>query len=83
MRSEGGCGSSVKIPTISAAARMPRLTPVWSTAASHGRHAFGQVSVSSDAPTAHSPPMPSAATNRNSISCHQVWESAQSPVHSA
>ena len=48
----------------SPAARMPTLTPVWSTAAIQGRHWRGQVSDSSDAPTAHSPPMPSAARNR-------------------
>jgi hypothetical protein len=31
------------------------LTPVWRTAAIHGRQAFGHVSESEDAPTAHSP----------------------------
>ena len=42
--------------------------PPRSTAAS----ARGQVSESSDEPTAHSPPMPRAARNRKIRSCHQV-----------
>jgi hypothetical protein len=62
---------------------MPRLTPVWSIAAIHGRHAFGHVSESSEAPTAHSPPIPSAAMKRNSISCHHVCAKAHSPVQIA
>ena len=66
-----------------AASRIPRLTPVCSIAAIHGRHAFGQVSESSDAPTAHSPPIPSAAMKRNSISCHQFCAKAHSPVQIA
>ena len=66
-----------------AAPRMPRLTPVCSIAAIQGRHAFGHVSDSSDAPTAHSPPMPSAAMNRKSSSCHHVCAKAHSPVKSA
>ena len=59
------------------------FTPVWSTAAIHGRQAFGHVSASSDAPTAHSPPMPSAATKRKIMSCHQVCDSEHKPVQIA
>jgi hypothetical protein len=51
---------------------MPKFTAHCSTAAIQGRHFFGQVSESSEAPTAHSPPIPSAARNRKIISCHQV-----------
>ena len=45
---------------------------VWSTAAIHGRQRLGQVSASSDEPTAHSPPMPSAARKRKMRRCHHV-----------
>ena len=65
------------------ASSTPRFTPVCSTAAIHGRHRFGQVSESSDEPTAHSPPMPSAETNRKMSSCHQVCAKKESPVNSA
>ncbi len=70
-------------PDEQGGAEMPRLTPLWSTAAIHGRQALGQVSVRREAPTAHSPPMPSAATKRKSISCHHVWANAHRPVHTA
>ena len=40
------------------ASRMPTFTADWSTAASQGRHRRGQVSESSEAPMAHSPPIP-------------------------
>ncbi len=56
------------------------FTPVCSTAAIHGRQRVGQVSDSSDAPTAHSPPMPSAARNRKIIKCHQAWAKNDRPV---
>ena len=46
------------------ASKMPMLTPLWSTAAIQGRQRRGQVSDSNEAPTAHSPPMPTAARNR-------------------
>ena len=54
------------------ASKMPMLTPLWSTAAIQGRQRRGQVSDSNEAPTAHSPPMPTAARNRTTSSCHHV-----------
>ena len=60
---------------------MPTLTAVCSTAASHGRQRLGQVSESSAAPTAHSPPMPSAARKRKINRCHQAWAKYDSPVN--
>ena len=57
-----GMSASRKLARL--ASMTPRLTPVCSTAAIHGRQRRGQVSDSSDAPTAHSPPMPSAARKR-------------------
>ena len=62
---------------------MPTLTPVWSTAAIQGRQRRGQVSESNDAPTAHSPPMPSAARNRKISRCHQACAKKDSPVKAA
>ena len=59
------------------------FTPVCSTAAIHGRQRRGQVSESSDEPTAHSPPMPSAARKRKIISCHQACAKNDSPVKRA
>ena len=38
---------------------------------------------SSDAPTAHSPPMPSAARKRKIIRCHHVCAKNESPVNAA
>ena len=58
---------------------MPQLTAVCSTAAIHGRQRLGQVSESSAAPTAHSPPMPSAARNRKMSNCHQVCAKNDKP----
>ncbi len=58
----------------------PTFTADWSVAAIHGRHDRGQVSANSDAPTAHSPPMPSAARKRKTISICQFCEKALSPV---
>ena len=69
--------------TAAIAARMPKLTAHCSTAAIQGRHFFGQVSESSDAPTAHSPPMPRAARKRKIISCHHVCAKKDNPVKSA
>ena len=60
---------------------MPRLTPVWSTAAIQGRQRRGQVSESSEAPTAHSPPIPRAARNRKISRCHQVCAKNDRPVN--
>src|SRR5690348_8372447 len=48
----------------------PMFTPVCKIAANHGRSRAGQVSDNNDDPTAHSPPIPSAATNRKIINCH-------------
>ena len=59
------------------------LTPLWSTAAIQGRQRRGQVSESSEAPTAHSPPMPSAARNRTINNCHHVCAKKARPVKSA
>ena len=65
------------------APRTPRFTAVWSTAATHGRQRRGHVSESSDDPTAHSPPIPSAARNRNASNCHHVWAMNDRPVNTA
>ena len=54
-------GAAAKTTFASPAMRMPTLTPVCSTAAIQGRHCRGQLSASSDAPMAHSPPTPKAA----------------------
>ena len=62
---------------------MPMLTPLWSPAAIQGRQRLGQVSASNEAPTAHSPPMPSAARNRTTSSCHHVWAKKARPVNEA
>ena len=59
------------------------LTPVCSTAAIQGRQRLGHVSDSSDAPTAHSPPMPSAARNRKMSRCHHVCAKDENPVKNA
>jgi hypothetical protein len=59
------------------------FTPACSTAAIQGRHLRGHVSLSSDEPTAHSPPMPSAATKRKISSCHQAWATKLRPVNIA
>src|SRR5438105_2267341 len=67
----------------STAKRMPIFTPLCKTAAIHARHDFGQVSARSDAPTAHSPPIPSAERNRNKKSCHHVCAKKDNPVKSA
>ena len=61
----------------------PIFTAVCKVAATHGRHCLGHVSDSSDAPTAHSPPMPSAARNRKMNNCHQVWAKNDRPVKAA
>ena len=68
--------------SASEATRMPTLTAVCSTAAIQGRQLRGQVSESSAAPTAHSPPMPSAARKRKISNCHQVCAKYDSPVKS-
>src|SRR5689334_6074991 len=65
------------------ASNTPRFTPVCKTAAIHGRHLFGHVSESSDDPTAHSPPIPSAATKRKIINCHHVCAKNDRPVNTA
>ena len=65
------------------ARRIPRLTPLWSVAAIQGRHRPGHVSDRSEAPTAHSPPIPRAARNRKISRCHQVWAIEESPVNRA
>lgn len=74
-------------PAISSAAtaasKMPTFTADWSTAASQGRHRRGQVPESSEAPIAHSRPIPSAARNRNINKCTYVRATADSPVKSA
>ena len=62
---------------------MPQFTAVCSVAAIHGRHDFGQVSESSEAPTAHSPPIPSAARKRKAIRCHHSVAKNESPVKQA
>jgi hypothetical protein len=62
---------------------MPMFTADWSAAASHGRHRRGQVSDNSEAPMAHSPPIPSAARNRKMSRCHQVRATEESPVKRA
>src|SRR5205085_1911114 len=49
----------------------------------HGRHFFGHVSASSEAPTAHSPPIPSAERNRQISNCHHVCAPDESPVNAA
>ena len=59
------------------------FTPACSTAEIHGRHFRGHVSESSDEPTAHSPPMPRAATKRKIRSCHQAWATNDRPVKAA
>ena len=59
------------------------MTPVCRIAAIQGRQCLGHVSDSSDAPTAHSPPMPSAATNRKMSRCHHVCANAENPVKNA
>ena len=69
--------------TTRLASMVPRLTALCSTAASQGRQRPGQVSEISADPTAHSPPMPSAARNRKSINCHQVWAKNDRPVNEA
>ncbi len=60
----------------------PMLTALCRTAAIHGRHRRGHVSESSAAPTAHSPPIPSAARKRQIRRCHQVWAKNDNPVKS-
>ena len=65
------------------AMRMPTLTPLCSVAAIHGRQRFGQVSANSAAPTAHSPPIPNAARNRQMSNCHQFCTKNDSPVNMA
>ena len=59
------------------------FTAVCSVAAIQGRHFFGQVSESSEAPTAHSPPMPRAERKRQTSRCVQSVHSAESPVKPA
>ena len=66
----------------STASRTPTLTPVCRTAAIQGRQRRGQVSDSSEAPTAHSPPMPSADRKRKISRCHQLVARHDSPVNS-
>ena len=62
---------------------MPKFTAHCSTAAIQGRHFFGHVSESSEAPIAHSPPIPSAARKRKIINCHQFSAKNDRPVKSA
>ena len=51
--------------------------------ASHAREAFGHTSMTSATPSAHSPPMPSAPTNRSTASCHGALATRRiSPLHS-
>jgi hypothetical protein len=71
------------IATVNAASIIPMLTPVCRTAAIQGRQFFGQVSDSSEAPTAHSPPIPRAARNRKINRCHQVCAKYDNPVNMA
>ena len=59
------------------------FTPAWSTAEIHGRHRRGHVSEIRDEPTAHSPPIPSAATKRKIRSCHHAWATNDRPVKAA
>src|SRR5947207_3984842 len=65
------------------ATRTPIFTPLCKTAAIHGRHVRGHVSDNNDAPTAHSPPIPKAATKRKISKCHQVCAQNDSPVNAA
>ncbi len=65
------------------AAMTPTLTPVWSTAAIHGLHCRGHVSLNKVAPIAHSPPIPSAATKRKIKRCHHREAKNDAPVNKA
>lgn len=56
---------------------MPRFTAVCSTAASHFRQPLGHVLESSVEPTAHSPPMPSAAGKRKIRRCKPSSSNSQ------
>ena len=68
--SSGSATATARHPSASST---PQLTPLCSTAAIHGRQLRGQVSDRSEAPTAHSPPMPSAARKRKISRCHHSW----------
>src|SRR6185503_9229203 len=61
----------------------PTFTPLCRVAAIHGRQRRGQVSESREAPTAHSPPIPSAERNLKIINCHHVCAAEERPVNAA
>ena len=81
--SESAANLTTAPTATTTATNTPMFTPLCSTAASQGRHVLGQVSEMSDAPTAHSPPMPSAARKRKISRCHHSVEKYDSPVKQA
>ena len=72
-------GNTIANTAISA---KPTFAAAPMTAASIGRLFSGQISMTSATPSAHSPPIPSAATKRDPARCHGSAAKYPSPVKS-